>query len=115
MGDTIRVVNRLHAEGVIRLYAIAGAVAAFRHVEATLTEDLDILVSMQASDRLGLLSPEPILTRLRELGYPEFKMEGIVIEGWPVQFLRVASALDAEAVEQASTSRSPPAKKESPS
>lgn len=28
-------------------------------------------------------------------------MEGVVIEGWPVQFLPVASSLDAEAVEQA--------------
>jgi len=101
MGDTVRVLNRLRAEGVIGPYAIAGAVAAFRHVEATLTEDLDLLVSLQAAGGSGLVSIAPILDRLRELGYAEFRMEGVVIEGWPVQFLPVASALDAEAVEQA--------------
>jgi hypothetical protein len=101
MGDTVRVLNRLRAEGVIGAYAIAGAVASFRHVEATLTEDLDLLVTLQAVGSSGLVTIQPILTRLGELGYSEFKDEGIVVEGWPVQFLPVASALDAEAVEQA--------------
>jgi hypothetical protein len=101
MGDTIRVLNRLRAEGVIGPYAIAGAVAAFRHVEATLTEDLDLLVSLQAVGGSGLVTIEPILARLHVLGYGEFRMEGVVIESWPVQFLPVASPLDAEAVEQA--------------
>ena len=101
MGDTLRVLNRLRTEGIIGPYAIAGAVAAFRHVEATLTEDLDLLVALQAPGGSGLVSIEPILARLRALGYSEFRMEGVLIEGWPVQFLPVASALDAEAVDQA--------------
>jgi hypothetical protein len=101
MGDTVRVLNRLRAEGVIGSYAIAGAVAAFRHVEATLTEDLDLLVSLQADGGSGLVSIAPILERLGQLGYSEFRMEGVVIEGWPVQFLPIASALDAEAADQA--------------
>jgi len=101
MDDTLRVLNQLRAEGVIGPYAIAGAVASFRHVEATLTEDLDLLVTLAAVGGSGLVTIQPILIRLDELGYSEFKDEGIVIEGWPVQFLPVASALDAEAVEQA--------------
>jgi hypothetical protein len=101
MGDTLRVLNRLQTEGVIGIFAIAGAVAAFRHVEATLTEDLDLLVSLETAGGSGLVTIEPILARLRALGYSEFRLEGVVIEGWPVQFLPVASALDAEAVEQA--------------
>lgn len=101
MGDTIRVLNRLRAEGVIGQYAIAGAVAAYRHVEATLTEGLDLLVSLKTVGGLGLAAIAPIVGRLRELGYAEFRNEGVVIEGWPVQFLPVASALDAEGVDQA--------------
>jgi hypothetical protein len=38
---------------------------------------------------------------LRDRGYKEFKKEGIVVEGWPVQFLPVANELDAEALNQA--------------
>lgn len=101
MGDTIRVLNRLRAEGVIGQYAIAGAVAAFRHVEATLTEDLDLLVSLETAGGSGPVSIAPIVERLRELGYSELRKEGVVIEGWPVQFLPVANALDAEGIEQA--------------
>lgn len=101
MGDTLRVLNRLQAEGVIGTYAIAGAIAAFRHIEATLTDDLDLLVSINAQGGAALVVLEPIFARLRAWGYSEFKLEGIVIEGWPVQFLPVASDLDAEALEQA--------------
>jgi hypothetical protein len=107
MGDTVRVLNRLRAEGLIGPYAIAGAVAAFRHVEATLTEDLDLLVSLQAAAGSSLVSIEPILARLRALGYAEFRQEGVVIEGWPVQFLPVASALEAEALDQAENDEIP--------
>jgi len=101
MSDTLRVLNRLQAEGVIGTYAIAGAIAAFRHIEATLTDDLDLLVSIKAQGGLALVMLEPIFARLRAWGYSEFRLEGIVIEGWPVQFLPVASDLDAEALEQA--------------
>jgi hypothetical protein len=36
---------------------------------------------------------------LADNGYTEYRKEGIVVAGWPVQFLPVASPLDAEALE----------------
>jgi hypothetical protein len=101
MGNTITVLNRLQAEGAIGRYAIAGAVAAFRHVAATVTDDLDLLVSLGDATTSGLVLLDPIYRRLKALGYSQFDREGLVIEGWPVQFLPVASALDEEALEQA--------------
>jgi hypothetical protein len=104
MKQTLEVINRLKADGIIAEYAIAGAVAAFNYVEPAVTDDLDILVSLDASPgqpQPGLITLSPILTYLKDKGYAEFRKEGIVIEGWPVQFLPEASDLDAEALARA--------------
>jgi hypothetical protein len=73
-------------------------------VEATLTEDVDILISFEETadqQKSGLLVLSPLLSYLEEKGYDKFRKEGILIEGWPVQFLPVADKLDAEALAQA--------------
>lgn len=44
--QTIEVVTKLAEQGAIKQYAIAGAVAALNYIQPTLTEDLDILVSI---------------------------------------------------------------------
>jgi hypothetical protein len=38
---------------------------------------------------------------LRKSGHTEFRQEGVVIEGWPVQFLPISSELDEEGLAQA--------------
>jgi hypothetical protein len=79
-------------------------VAALNYIEPTLTDDLDVLISVDHladQPRSGLVSLEPIFGYLRKAGYREFKKEGVVIEGWPVQFLPVANDLDAESLAQA--------------
>jgi hypothetical protein len=43
----------------------------------------------------------PIFSYLKDKGYVEHQAEGVVIGGWPVQFLPVADDLDAEALAQA--------------
>jgi hypothetical protein len=101
LGDTLKVLNRLKAEGLIADFAIAGAVAAFRHVAASLTDDLDLLVAFASPARTGLPTLDPVFERLARLGYSQFVAEGLVVEGWPVQFLPVVSPLDAEALEAA--------------
>ena len=104
MKQTIEVLNRMEADGVIGRYCIAGAVAALNYVEASATEDLDILVSfeeLQGQPKSGLLTLQPIVSYLAGLGYAEFRKEGLVIEGWPVQFLPVANDLDKEALQSA--------------
>lgn len=104
MKKTLDVINAMEADGVIGRYAIAGAIAAYNYIEPTVTEDLDILVSFETGPsrpRAGLITLAPVLSYLKSKGYGEFRKEGVLIEGWPVQFLPVANDLDAEAIEQA--------------
>ena len=104
MKEAIEVLNRMVEVGVIGKYAISGAVAAYNYIEASVTEDLDILVSFDEGEGFaatGLLTLGPIVSYLSGLGYTEWRKEGLIIGGWPVQFLPVASDLDAEALEQA--------------
>jgi hypothetical protein len=100
---TVEVVTQLEARGVLQRYAIAGAVAALNYIEPALTEDLDILVSLANFERRpsGLILLAPIESALAEMGYAERTDVGLLIEGWPVQFLPVASELDEEALAQA--------------
>ena len=100
---TIEVVTKLAEQGVIQRYAIAGAVAALNYIQPTLTEDLDILISIADFEKhkSGLLLLMPIERALANMGYTQRSDVGYIIDGWPVQFLPVASALDEEALEQA--------------
>jgi hypothetical protein len=100
MKQTLDVINRMEAEGIIGRYAIAGAVAAYNYVEPTVTEDVDILIAFDSGHRLqtGLIALGPILSYLKDKGYSDFRKEGLLIEGWAVQFIPVANDLDAEAL-----------------
>jgi hypothetical protein len=100
---TIEIVNTLANQGAIERYAITGAVAALYYIEPTLTEDLDILVSIGSFETRpsGLILLGPLETALAKLGYAERTDVGVLVEGWPVQFLPVASKLDAEALDRA--------------
>jgi hypothetical protein len=101
---TFLVINGMVEDGVLRKYAVAGAVAALNYIETSTTYDLDLLVSVedfQTGGQSGLVTLGPVVSYLRERGYTEFRNEGIVIEGWPVQFLPVASDLDAEGLAEA--------------
>ncbi len=101
--NALQVINGMVADGIIQKYAVVGAVAALNYIEPTVTQDLDILVSFDdlQSAPSGLVTLEPLISYLRNRGYTEFENEGIVIEGWPVQFLPVANDLDAEGLKQA--------------
>ncbi len=98
-----QVINGMVADGIIRKYAVAGAVATLNYIEPTVTEDLDILVSVDEFQGRagGIATIRPLISYLADRGYTTFKEEGIVIEGWPVQFLPVANELDAEGLDQA--------------
>src|SRR5262245_43917912 len=98
MKEAIDVLNEMEAKGVIGRYAIAGAVAAYNYIEPTLTEDLDIFVAFSESAKeTGLVTLEPVFSFLKGKGYVAYEREGIVIGGWRVQFLPLASDLDADA------------------
>jgi hypothetical protein len=96
---TIEILNQIVAAGVIEGYAIAGAVAAIFYTEPTDTVDLDILVAFPKTN--SLITLEPIVSYLAQLGYTDFENEGIVIEGIPVQLLPTTNALSEEAYQEA--------------
>ena len=102
MKQTIAVISQMEAEGVIGRYAIGGAVASFLYIDVSFTEDLDILVALHdQTAKSGLITLEPITKYLAEKGFAEFRKEGIVVHGWPVQFLPVADPLDEEGLQEA--------------
>lgn len=101
MKDTLKVINRMQADGVIGRYAIGGAVGALFYTEPTDTEDIDVFVSFKHAAGAEIVSLQPIYKYLADRGYTEHRKEGIVVETWPVQFLPTVDSLDEEALEQA--------------
>ena len=98
MEPTFAVINDMVADGVIENYAVAGAIGAMFYVEPFSTKDLYVFI-LTPEDQLVLEIPG--LNYLKNRGYTELRNEGIVIEGWPVQFMPVANALEREAYENA--------------
>jgi hypothetical protein len=45
----------------------------------------------------------PIVSYLAQRGYSEWRKDGLLVEGWPVQFLPVSDALDRDALQNAIT------------
>ena len=92
--------NQMQAAGIIGKYAIGGAVGATFYLEPSATLDVDIFVSLPAGPNQTLLSLTPLYMFLRSRG-GTVEGEHIVIDGWPVQFLPAADALDQEALAEA--------------
>ncbi len=86
--------------GVIRNYALFGAIAQMRYTEPVATLDADVLVAIDATDRLDVLGG--IYEFCAAKGYqPEG--EAIRVGAWPTQFVPAFSPLTQEAMEQAET------------
>jgi hypothetical protein len=101
MRETLKIINQMVKDGVIKEYAIGGAIAAIYYLEPFDTADLDIFVQVnETGSALMILSP--IYEYLSKQGY-KAKGESIYIEGMPVQFLPVFSPLTEEAVKRAQT------------
>jgi len=98
MKETLAIINQMQADGVIRKYAIGGAVGATFYLEPFATLYIDIFVRFKNSGLLVDLSP--IYTYLTARGCT-VKGEYIVIGEWPVQFLPSGNAMGDEALEQA--------------
>jgi len=94
MKKTFSVLNQMVRDGAIEGYAVAGAIGAMFYVEPFTTEDLDVFV-LSPPDHIVIQLPG--LEYLKRRGYTEFRKEGIVIEGWPVQFLPATTDLEREA------------------
>lgn len=94
MKETFAVLNQMVADGAIENYAVAGAIGAMFYVESFSTQDIDVFV-LTPEDRIIIELPG--LAYLKAHGYTEFRNEGIVIEGWPVQFMAATTNLEREA------------------
>jgi len=96
--DVIVMLNQIERDGVIKRYAIGGAVGATFYLEPVSTLDVDVFIAFKPQQESIIVSPTPIFDYLRGFGC---KMEGeyIVISGWPVQFLPVSGPLLEEALD----------------
>ena len=101
MRQTLAVLNSMVSEGVIKDYAIGGAMGAMYYTEVVTTYDLDIFVVFADETRIDVRTP--VYRYLRGRGYNvDMNMnECINIEGIPVQFLPVTDNLVKEALEEA--------------
>lgn len=95
------VLEQLVRDGTVRRYALGGATAAGFHGEPLATRDIDVFVFIDPPEGSLLVTLEPIFTRLGELGFHQFEKEGLLVHGFPVQFLSASPGLESEAVESA--------------
>jgi hypothetical protein len=95
------ILEQLLREGLVIRYAVGGATAAGFHGEPLAPRDVDVFVFLDPPEGSLLVTLDPVFRRLDELGFNEFEEEGLLIHGFPVQFLSAAPGLEAEAVEQA--------------
>lgn len=92
------VLESLLTEGVISRYAIGGATAAGFHGEPLATRDIDVFVFLEPPSGSLLVTLEPLFSRLAALGFREFDEEGLLVHGFPVQFLSASPGLEEDAV-----------------
>lgn len=95
------VLEQLLIDGTVSRYAIGGATAAGFHGEPLATRDIDVFVFLEPSAGALLVTLQPLFQRLSQLGFSEFDQEGLLIHGFPVQFLSARPGLETEAVENA--------------
>ncbi len=98
--EVIKIINEMEHQGVIRRYAIGGAVGATFYLEPVATLDVDIFVPLKAEAGSLILSPQPIFDYLKAHG-GILEGEHVVVAGWPVQFLPPNTPLVEEALAQA--------------
>jgi hypothetical protein len=98
--ELAQLLNEMQRAGVVRNYALFGAVAQMRYTEPVATLDADVLVAVPAADRLDALSG--IYEFCAARGYrPEG--EAVRVGAWPAQFVPAFNPLTEEALEQAVT------------
>lgn len=98
MREVAELLNGMREAGVIRNYALFGAMAQVRYTEPVSTFDVDVLVDLPDPQRMDALGP--IYQYCTRLGWkPEG--EAVRVGDWPVQFIQAFSDLTREAMERA--------------
>jgi hypothetical protein len=96
---SLAILAELKDRGIIKAYAIGGAVACIAYIEPFLTYDLDVFVSLPATGA-KIVDIVPIYDYLRRKGY-QCQKEHVMIEGVPVQFIPPYNSLIEEAIDEA--------------
>src|SRR6266478_231133 len=98
--DVIAMLNQMERDGVVKRYAIGGAVGATFYLEPVSTLDVDVFIAFKQQPGSMLISPAAIIDYRKGFGC---KMEGgyILVSGWPVQFLPASGPLLEEALANA--------------
>jgi len=99
LGEPLRAINRLVAEGLLIDYAIGGGVAALFYTEPVLTYDFDVICRFP--DKGKLIDPSPVFAKLKKWGYGFGMEDRIQIKGVPVQFIAASHGLMEEALDKA--------------
>ena len=97
LADVLRAANDLVSAGLIKDYALGGALAAIYYTEPFTTYDADII--FVASDKTLSAGIPAIYSHLQSKGW-RVEREHLVVKDFPVQFL-AASGLTEEAVRNA--------------
>lgn len=98
--EAISVINQMQADGIIRHYAIGGAIGATFYLEPVSTMDLDIFITVDPQPGQFIISLQPVFDYLKARNAVQ-EGEYILIAGWPVQFLAADSPLAEEALSEA--------------
>lgn len=98
MEKVFKVINKMYQEGVLKDYAIGGAVATIYYTEPFATKDIDIFFIPPEKEKIILLTP--FYDFLLKKGYKTYK-EYIMIGDTPIQFIPATDELEKEAVENA--------------
>jgi len=98
MEEAFKVISTMHKEGVLKEYAIGGAIATIYYTEPFTTNDVDIFFIPPEEQNLLILTPFYEFCTKR--GYKTEK-EYILIDDTPIQFLPAATLLEKEAVQHA--------------
>jgi hypothetical protein len=101
LADVLRAANELVSAGLIKDYALGGALAAIYYTEPFTTYDADIIFI--ASDKTLSAGIPAIYSYLQSKGW-RVEREHLMIKDFPVQFL-AASGLTEEAVREANPMR----------
>ena len=91
MKKTLAVINEMVKQGIIKNYAIGGAIGAMFYTESFNTKDLDVFVHPQILAS-GLVHIGDIHNYLKKKGYSMWQ-QYFMIEGVPVDFVAVYDKL----------------------
>lgn len=95
-------IEALQTAGIVRQYALGGAVAAIYYVEPATTQDVDMFVVFREDSGSSLAPLSPVHEFLAARG-ATIEGEHLIIGDWPVQILPAIGGLLEEAICDART------------